>query len=705
MPAMSLFIFQGAVASVGPGDIKGDGTLSRNRLIGVDVGGTFTDVVAMEDGLITALKVPTDLNNSELSVLAGAKESAVDRARSFNLASTAGLNAVITRSIPKVAFVTTIGHRDILDRGRAWRPFDALTDISWRRGFSDAARPLVPRYLRRGIRERLTADGQVLVALDEEHARAELEVLRRCGVAGVAICFLHAYVNPQHELRMRELVYEVLGRGVACSISSQVSPLAGEYSRSSTTTVDLLMKLKYADYLQRLDFGLSELGFEGEFNCADCSAMLMPASYALERASSLVVGGPAAGTVASAYFGSVIGKSNLICADVGGTSCDISVVLDGQPWVNSTFEIEWDLVVNALSTEIVTLGAGGGSIVSVGPTGELRVGPESAGSEPGPACYGQGGDRPTVTDCAVSIGIIQPQQFLAGRMPLDLSAADTAFERLDSSLSLSQRIRHAWMIGLHNIAEGIIDITIRRGIDLREFDLIAFGAAGPMILPSLLDLVPLGAIVVPPHPGGFSALGLLSADQVFSESRTLYGVLNEEIAPQVSQLFDTMERELLIRARSTRAEAKVIRTFDGRLLGQGWDTPFISVPLGPLDENSLAQMTANFHAEYKRRNGNSFERLPVEGVTYRVQVVIASEKVRYSELAPRVRGAEVPWEAMVTLHHLYEADVEAACYHRSHLAAGDVIAGPAIVWETTSTTFVPLNRAATVGSYGELVVN
>ena len=221
--------------------------MSGPRLIGVDVGGTFTDVMAIEDGRVIAAKVPTDVHASETSVLAGARDVGVDTASVFNLASTAGLNAVITRRLPKVALLATKGHRDVLDRGRLWRPFEALTDPSWRRSTGDMSRPLVPRYLRRGIRERLTSDGQVFLPLDETQAREELELLRECEVEGVAICLLHSYLNPVHEVRLRELVGEVLG-DVMVSVSSEVSPHVREYTRSTTTTIDLLMKLKYSDY-------------------------------------------------------------------------------------------------------------------------------------------------------------------------------------------------------------------------------------------------------------------------------------------------------------------------------------------------------------------------------------------------------------------------------------------------------------------------
>lgn len=673
------------------------------RLVGVDVGGTFTDVVAIDGGNLITAKVPTNLRASELSVLEGAEDVEVHRASVFNLATTAGLNAVITRALPKVAFLTTMGHRDLLDKGRVWRPYEALTDVSWRRPFGDAARPLVPRYLRRGIRERLTANGQVFVPLDEDQARKELELLGRCDVEGVAICLLHSWINPVHELRLRELVHEVLGK-IACSISSEVCPLAKEYPRASTTVVDLLMKLKYTQYTARLREGLDTLGFKGEFNYADCSAMLMPASYAMERPYRLVVGGPAAGTVASAHFGSIIGQHNLLCADVGGTSCDISVVLDGQPWVNDSFELEFDLVVTTVSTEVVTLGAGGGSIISVGRAGELRVGPESAGAEPGPACYGKGGTRPTVTDAGLLIGILAPDRFLGGKMPLHEDLALAAFGNLDTSLTMSQRIGHSWAIGLHNVAEGLLDITIRRGIDPRDFALVAFGAAGPMLLPGLLDMFPLASVIVPPNPGGFSAMGLLSSDKVYSQNRTLYAVLEPELAPRLSQLLRSMERELIDYVGAKEQEVTVLRTFDGRLLGQGWETPFIPVPDGDLGPDEVQRMIADFHAEYEKVNGHRFDMFPVESVTFRVQLVVPSNKVQYSQLGHRRDMGQARPTEVVTLRHLYDSAIEASCYERGDLVSNDRIVGPAIIREETSTTFVPPNRSATVGQYGELVI-
>ena len=672
------------------------------QMIGVDVGGTFTDIVKIEDGRIITTKVMTDPAASETSVLQGAGEVGAGDVSVFNLASTAGLNAVITRHTPKVAMLTTTGHRDMLDRGRLGRPASALTDPNWRREFGDARRPLVERYLRRGINERITGAGEVLMPLDEEQARSQLDVLRRCEVEAVAVCLINSYVNPAHEQRLQQLVTEVLG-DIPCSISSEVSPLTKEYERGMTTLVDVIMKAKYSDYTDRLAAGLAELGFDGVFNYSDCAARLLPADYAMERPYRLVVGGPAAGTAATAHFGRQIGEKNLLCADVGGTSCDISLVLGGEPWLNSTFELEHDLHVNALSTDVVTLGAGGGSIIWVNSTGEIRVGPESAGSRPGPACYGQGGERPTMTDAATMIGILDPDKFLGGEFPLRADLAENAFSNLESLLPLSQRVDYAWRMGINNIAEGLVNICVRHGLDIREFSLMSFGAAGGMLLPSLLQVLPLHNVIVPPHPGLFSALGMLSTDQVYSDHRTSYLQFNEQAAGALDRIFTSMEEGLRARLGSRAEGARIHRSFDGRLVGQSFETPFVPVPDGPINADGVTKMVEDFHRVYGERNGNAFPHIPVQGVTYRVEMHVPTDKVEHPAL-PACDQPPTP-VTTTTLRHLDTEPGPTAVYDRDSLLAGQRFNGPAIVQEKLSTIFAPAGTGVEVGQYGELIVS
>ncbi|MEJ2890329.1 hydantoinase/oxoprolinase family protein [Actinomycetospora aeridis] len=671
-------------------------------MIAVDVGGTFTDVVALRDGRIETAKVSTDYTDVAAPVLEGAALLGVGDAPVFNHASTHGLNAVITRNLPKIGFLATEGHRDILDMGRVWRPAEAILDPGWRRSFGDASRPLVPRYLRRGIRERVTADGGVLFDLDEDQARAELEVLRRCGVVGVAICLINAYVDNTHEERLRELVREVLG-DVPCSISSEVSPLAKEYTRASTTVVDALMKIIYSDYAATLEKGLTDLGFAGRLHFADCAATLVPAHRAMEQPFRIVFSGPAAGTVASAHFGSLIGETDLLCADVGGTSCDISVVTAGEPFVNTTFELEHDLVVNALANDVTAIGAGGGSVVSIGRNGEVQVGPHSAGSTPGPACYDRGGTAPTTTDTCLMIGLIDPGGFAGGRLTLRPELAQQAFEGLDCELTLAQRVRHAHEMAVHTIAEGVVNVAIKNGVDPRDYSLIAYGAAGPMLLPAAMDEVHCKQVIVPPNPGLFSALGLLSTDQVFTLNRSAYMILGPEVAPRIDELFAEMEQQVRERLESG-ATVRLERSFDGHLMGQSWDTPIVPVPDGTIDADAVATMIASFHTTYEERSRNRFDMVPVEGVTFRVRALIETPKVDYPELPVRAAGEDLAPARTATLRFLTDTDQQAPVYRRTDLRAGDELDGPAVIDEGLSTTHVGADQHLTVGRHGELVI-
>ncbi|KHL01383.1 hydantoinase/oxoprolinase family protein [Sinomonas humi] len=677
-------------------------------MFAVDVGGTFTDVVAVINGRIETAKVSTSYADTAAPVLEGAEILGVADAPVFNHASTHGLNAVITRNLPKIGFLTTDGHRDILDMGRVWRPATAILDPSWRRSFGDASRPLVPRYLRRGIAERLLADGSVLFELDEDQARQQLEVLGRCNVEGIAVCLLNAYVNPDHEIRLRELVHEVLG-DVACSISSEVSPLAKEYARASTTVIDAFMKIIYGDYTHRLDHGLKGLGFSGQLNFADCAATLVPADRAMEQPFRIVFSGPSAGTVASAHFGNLIGATNLLCADIGGTSCDISVVVDGSPFVNTSFELEHDLVVNALANDITAIGAGGGSLVTIGPTGEIQVGPGSAGADPGPACYGRGGTQPTTTDTCLLIGIIDAESFAGGTIELDREKAVAAFEGLDCDFSFRQRVRYAYDMAINNISEGLLNVAIKNGVDPRDYTLVAYGAAGPMLLPAVLDTVRCKEVLIPPYPGLFSALGLLAADQVYTANRSAYTILSPEEASGIDRIFAEMEAQLRERLEGD-ASVTFERSFDGHLVGQSWDTPFVPVPDGTIDALAVEQMIASFHDTYQARSGNRFDQFPVQGVTFRVRAVQDTDKVEYPELPGREDDAGPVPTRTTTLSYLGalddpdEAGQAATVFDRESLRRGDVIEGPSIIAERLSTTHVGEGQQAIVGRYGEIVI-
>lgn len=674
-----------------------------SSLFGVDVGGTFTDVVVVRDGQLSVTKVPSVPDRPQHAVIEGARRLGVADAALFNHASTKGLNAILTRRLPKVAFLTTEGHRDMLDAGRTWRPFDGQLDPTWRRSFGDANRPLVPRYLRRGVHERVLASGEVLLPLDELQARAQLRLLHRCGVQGVAICLLNAYVNPQHELRLLQLVREELGN-LPVAVSSQVSPRAKEFTRATTTLVDVIMKLLYGDYAQSLHDGLAGLGFGGDLNFADCTAALLPWRDALREPHRILFAGPAAGTASCQRLGQAIGDPNLICCDVGGTSTDISLILNGQSFTNDSLEIEHDLVVSALSTEVSSVGAGGGSLVSVSSAGDITVGPASAGAVPGPACYGRGGTLPTVTDACLLMGILEPHGFAGGQLELDIDAAQRAFAAMDTPLPADQRAGFAYHIAVNNIAEEVANVAIRHGSDPRDFSLVAYGAAGPMLLASALDTLQVRRVIVPPHPGLFSAIGLLCTDLVYSHSRSVYLPLQPGSAAQLAAVFEDLESRVRAGVGAAADQLVMRRSFDGRLLGQTWETPFVDVPDGPITEAGMQALVDRFHAEYQRRNGLSMAGLPVQGVTWRVQGVVASDKVRYQPL-PRPQPLPEPRPIGTrTLHQLGPRPLQALLYARQSLHPGQCIRGPAVIHEALCTTLVGDGQQASVGDYGELYI-
>jgi len=675
-------------------------------MIAIDVGGTFTDTIAVDGkGNITVAKVPTDMKVTENSVIEGAKRVGLINQSILNHASTYGLNAILTRNFPKVAFLTTEGHRDILDFARSWKPMEAQTDADWRRGCGDSGKPLVDRYLRRGIRERMTSKGDVLIPFDEQQAGKEVEVLKKCDVQGVAICLLNAYVNGEHERRLRDLVKKIMG-DIPISISCEVSPLGKEYARSSTTVIDVIMKMAFGDYANRLRKGLNIAGFTGDLNLVDSAAMLIPFDFAMEKPSRIMYSGPAAGTVSSAHLGRLIRENNIICCDIGGTSTDISLIRQGKPVVETEYEIEHDLIVNALAIEIFSIGQGGGSIAHVGPFGELLVGPEGAGADPGPVCYGMGGTQPTLTDAFLLMGILDAKKFLGGEKPLYPELAVKVFEGLPLKADFPTKIRQAYELGLTNVAEGIASVTIERGIDARDYALFAYGSAGPMMLPQLMERLEIKKVIVPPYPGLFSALGLASGDLTYTDYRSAYITLTPDgnTARRIDEVYNKMEETILTKLPKNlkREEARFIRSFDGWYAGQTWETPFVPVPSGHLTKKSIEELVESFHHRYLEMWGNQFPYLPVIACSYRTSCVLPITKAGYKVLRKRKNGK--PSGVPKRLSYVPEKESMVMEYERGDLYFGDMIKGPAIIREPMSTTMVCKGQVARIGRYGEIYI-
>ncbi len=356
-----------------------------------------------------------------------------------------------------------------------------------------------------------------------------------------------------------------------------------------------------------------------------------------------------------------------------------------------------------MANEIFTIGAGGGSIVHVSPTGQLTIGPDSVGANPGPACYNKGGDKLTVTDLFLLVGILDAKNFLGGEIPLDIKLAEKAVERLDIKLTNEEKVRYSYQLTLYNIQESIANVCLSLGIDPRDYSLIAYGSGGPMIIPSIMEELGVKRIIIPPNPGAFSALGLLSSDLVFTNERTAYTILTPDKADSIDQVYRELETEMLNQI-GKQTDFEVERTFDGMYAGQTWTTALVSVPPGKISKETIKQMVSNFNSEYEKRTGNSFEYIPIMGVNYRSRIIKKLPKVEYKSIPKRTNGKpEVKRE--IKLSYLKNSDgslIIANEYDRSQLQCEDIIIGPAIIRETVSTTHIVKGQKGTIGLYGEI---
>ncbi len=591
--------------------------------VGTDVGGTFTDLwIAESAGGVRVFKTPTtkDVLGGVIDGMRVAAEafgltfeqlcSGVER---FGHGTTVGLNALLTGNAAKTAVVTTRGFADTLEIGRMRRHTSGLNEIEATDSFLRGRhKPLVPRHLVVEVDERVDANGAVIAPLDEPGARAAIRALKEKNVEAVAVCTLFSTVNPVHEKRLRDLVAEELP-GAFVSLSHEISPNVGEYARMSTTAANAALGPLAGRYLAKLESTLREAGMRCPVLMMTCAGGVLPTSALNDRPAFALFSGPAAGVMGSRAMGAQIGATNVLTTDIGGTSFDVGVIANGHPVMRSDISIAGaDIRVHSIDVD--SIGAGGGSIASVTPGGGLRVGPKSAGANPGPACYGRGGTEPTATDADLVLGVLNPANFIGGRMALDIDAARRAIE---------ERVARPLGLGLMEAAWGIREIldsrmadllrrmTIERGYDPREFTLLANGGAGPSHAWVLAAELGLKSFVVPAAATAQSAFGTANSDLAFSTERPAYVRLQAgraasdgEIARVVAGLesAETEVRENLAAAGAgarTRLERHVAMRFRGQ-------THHLDVPLGEgaFDDDAFAAATRTFGAMYDTMFGH-----------------------------------------------------------------------------------------------------
>jgi N-methylhydantoinase A len=685
-----------------------------NFRVGFDVGGTFTDfALQADDGRLLTGKRLTTPDDPARACIEGLRELIAraglgwaDLAQAVH-GTTLGSNVVIERKGGQVALLTTRGFRDVLIIGREkrYQLYDLLIE---------KPAPLVPRSRIREVVERVAFDGEVLVPLDEARLRETVRDLVREGVASIAVCFLHAYVNPAHERRTADILREEAPQ-VSVSLSSEVSPVIREYERTSTTVVNAYVMTAVRDYLERLEATLLALDYRGRLFVMQSGGGIATAETMARFPVRMIESGPAAGTLMAAAYGKLTGHTDLVAFDMGGTTAKLSLIADGVPQTIREFELHRirlqpgsGIPMNIQAIDLVEIGAGGGSIARV-ETGVIRVGPDSAGAAPGPICYGLGGTEPTVTDANLVLGYLNPDYFLGGRMRLDAERARQGIDaRIARPLGLGVA-EAAW--GIHQVVTTNMElatrvVSIERGYDPRRLALAAFGGSGPVHGCRLAHALGIPRAILPAAAGVTSAIGLLAADVRFDLSRSYVRRLDAVDPAYLASILEEMAAQggTVVREAGVAGDLSLARAADMRYVGQGFELS-VPIPDGPVDDRTAAGLRGAFDRVYAHRYGYSDAKAAVELVTVSVTVTGAGPEVRLPEQRPGARDAA---EARRPDRPAYFPEtrgyVPCAVYDRARLPVGARIQGPAVVEEPESTTVLPPGTTAEVDPWANLAV-
>jgi N-methylhydantoinase A len=667
--------------------------------LGVDIGGTFTDIVAVDEqgGIKVAKTRSTPADYSE-GVLDGLRKIGVSGSEigRFVHGTTAALNAILTKSGAPTGLLTTAGFRDVLEIRRGDR--EQLFDYWWR-----PPAPLVPRNNRLTARERIGFDGAVVEPLREDDVLDAVARFRARGLESVAICFLNSFVNPEHERRAKELVEDAWAEAYVCA-SVDILPEILEFERTSTTVANAYVGPIMRGYLNELVSRIESVGYEDDVLVMASAGHVTSAEEALRAPIGTAKSGVAAGAMAGAALGEATSRANLLTLDIGGTSSDIAVVSDGKPRLTTEWFLEFGVPIKLPAVDIHSVGAGGGSIAWVDEGGILNVGPRSAGAEPGPAAYGRGGTEPTTTDAQIVLGRLDLELWerLYG-WPLDRDAAeDTMRRRIADPLELDVVAAAVAVIDVtvSNLVDAIRLVSVQRGYDPREFTLAAYGGAGPMYAVDVARALEIPEVVIPPAPGVTSALGLLQVDLAAHAQRS---VLTRQslLEPQaIGTLFHELENEAHARV-GVNGSITVERQADVRYFGQSRYIT-IAAPDGQWDDAATAAVVAGFNAAHEREYGYTMPPAVSEVELVNLRVIASAGTPRLQAVVP---AAVLPAEARTRRAFFAGVGfVDVPVLERAALEPDEQIAGPALVEQVDSTTILPPGSAAHVGPAGELVV-
>jgi N-methylhydantoinase A len=672
-------------------------------IVGCDTGGTFTDFFAVsESGEARVAKVPSTPPTFDVGVVEGLQALGIaptDVATLFH-GTTVTTNAVITKRGAPSALVTTDGFRDVLEIRRANR--EDLYDILW-----DPPAPLIPRRHRLEVLERVDYAGAVVTALDEDTVRDVARKIRARDLRSVAVCLINAHTNPTHERRVRDILVEECP-GIAVSISTDVLPEPPEFERTATTVANAYAAPVLRRYMESLDGRLLDAGYASDVVLVmHNGGGTMTTDYAKGIAVKTLNSGPAAGVIAAAAVASAAGRKNVVGFDMGGTSTEVGLVRNGHAELTTSFDLEWGMPIRFPSVDVMSIGAGGGSIAWLDAAGYPRSGPQSAGAIPGPACYGTGGSEPTNTDAQLVLGRVSNDLFLDGRMQLDRDKAAAAVQEHVAGplgLSLEDAAEGILRISNANLVKAVRTVTVERGFDPREYSLIAFGGAGSLHAADLARELQMPEVIVPPFPGVTSAMGLLFSDPLDDFSWSYVGRQDEIDHADMRQVFDGMQDRVvgnLVRQGVSEDEITVELALDLRYVGQ---LHSVSVPLAEVSHDGITDAVAQFHDEHRRQYRYAHPEAPVETSTLRVTARGKRAKpdlasLRYAE----TKRTPIP-EHTREVHFDGVGWMHTRVLDRNALSTGDTLAGPCIVQRLDTTIVLPPDATGRVDDVGNILI-
>ena len=684
---------------------QGEDQMDGSWWLGIDVGGTFTDLVAVDQrtGERREQKVLTTKDALERGVMQALDEINIDLENVAEIVHghTAGINAILSREGAKTALVATAGHRDLLDIGRMEREYGpSFYDPTWLRPHQQ--RPIIERRNRYGVLERLGPDGTEIFPLDKDQLKEVTKELKADGCTAVAVCFVNAYRSQEHEQQAAEIIRaECPDMYVQ---TSAVYPVTKESERTVTVALDAYTGPIVTAYLRRLSDELAQSGFSGSLWIMMMNGGVGTVQETSKAPVFQIQSGPVGGVNGGVHAARTTNQPNLLGVDVGGTSSDVSVIRQGDVPFTDIWSTEHGLTLTMPVIDVRSVGSGAGSIIGIDSLGTLSVGPESAGSTPGPACYGRGGEKPTLTDACLVLGYLQPDLFAGGALTLNHALAEQALSHVAESLTMSvlELAGGAYELACSDIAGSIRSISTYRGLDVREFSLLGFGAAGPMVANKVARELGTKSVIIPPSPGEFSAFGLLESDLKITKAASPVAPLSsfdcDSLEAQFKKLEDDVSASLAQQGMAATEEFVYERAIFAMYQGQTWDNR-IALESGPVDADRLEKMPARIHDVYRSRYGYSAEELGIIITTLEVTGI-----ARRPEL-PQVRaevadGDQVIRSTSVQIDGVTHSDVPV--YRRDRLPAGTSVSGPALVVEAYATTVVDARSQASVDESGNL---